>query len=85
MRVETMQRLRNIEGFNTLVIVLTVYTEKRNEFMQEGQNDYMEKLLTQEQLLKTFPKHIEGLKLNKNKFEKVKFYLIFFIDEKYYK
>mgnify|MGYP001642454671 CR=1 FL=1 len=45
----------------------------------------MEKLLTQEQLLKTFPKHIEGLKLNKNKFEKVKFYLILFIDEKYYK
>lgn len=31
-----MQRLRNIEGFNTLVIVLTASTEKRNEFMQEG-------------------------------------------------
>lgn len=31
-----MQILRNVEGFNTPVIVLTVSTEKRNEFMQEG-------------------------------------------------
>lgn len=61
----TMNMLKEIKGFNTPVIVLTISKGQRNEFMSRGWDDYMEKLLTQEQILDIFPKHIKELKFKK--------------------
>lgn len=59
---QTMQRLKEIDNFNTPIIVLTISKGQRNEFIEKGFDDYMEKILTQEQVLKVFPKHINDLK-----------------------
>lgn len=63
---ETLEELREIEEFNTPVVVLTVSSGKRHLFMGEyGFDEYMCKLLTQEQVIETLPKVIENLKFTK--------------------
>ncbi|MBQ2835485.1 MAG: hypothetical protein IJE68_01435 [Clostridia bacterium] len=63
---ETLDELRKIEGFNTPVVVLTVSSGKRHLFMGEyGFDEYMCKLLTQEQVIETLPKVIKDLKFTK--------------------
>ncbi len=62
---KTMTMLKAIKGFNTPVVVLTVSIGQRNEFMSKGWDDYMEKLLTQQQVLNVFTKRIDGLKFEK--------------------
>lgn len=63
---ETLEKLREIEGFNIPVVVLTVSSGKRHLFIGEyGFDEYMCKLLTQEQVIETLPKVIENLKFTK--------------------
>lgn len=63
---ETLEILREIDGFNTPVIVLTVSSGKRHLFIGEyGFDEYMCKLLTQEQVIETLPKVIKDLKFTK--------------------
>lgn len=49
------------------VIVLTVSHNKRTEFLNEGFNEYMTKLLDQEKVLKTLPKVLKKLEFTKQK------------------
>lgn len=63
---ETLEKLREIEGFNIPVVVLTVSSGKRHLFIGEyGFDEYMCKLLTQEQVIETLPKVIGNLKFTK--------------------
>lgn len=63
---ETLEKLREIEGFNIPVVVLTVSSGKRHLFIGEyGFDEYMCKLLTQEQVIETLPKVIKDLKFTK--------------------
>jgi len=63
---ETLEELRQIEGFNIPVVVLTVSSGKRHLFMGEyGFDEYMCKLLTQEQVIETLPKVIKDLNFKK--------------------
>ena len=63
---DTLKRLREIDNFNTPVIVLTISENARSQFVDEyGFNEYMTKLLTQEKVLETFPKVIKDLKFTK--------------------
>jgi len=63
---ETLEELREIDGFNIPVVVLTVSSGKRHLFMGEyGFDEYMCKLLTQEQVIETLPKVIKDLKFTK--------------------
>lgn len=61
-----LKELKNIEKFNTPVVVLTVSHNERKSFIYEyGFDEYMTKLLTQKQILTIFPKLIENLKFSK--------------------
>jgi len=63
---ETLEELKQIDGFSIPVIVLTVSSGKRHLFMGEyGFDEYMCKLLTQEQVIDTLPKVIKDLKFTK--------------------
>lgn len=66
---DVLAELRNIKDFNIPIIVLTVSSGKRNEFVNIfGFDEYMTKLLTQEKVLNTIPnviKDIEFTKVNK--------------------
>lgn len=66
---DILAELRNIKNFNIPIIVLTVSSGKRNEFVNIfGFDEYMTKLLTQEKVLNTIPnviKDIEFTKVNK--------------------
>lgn len=62
----TLEKLRELDGFNIPVIALTVSEGKRDLFIEEyGFNEYMTKLLTQEKVLETLPKVIKDLKFTK--------------------
>lgn len=61
-----MKYLKNLDNFNTPVIVLTISKGKRNFFIDScGFDEYMTKLLTQEKVLNTIPKVIENVKFTK--------------------
>lgn len=63
---QTVQRLKELDNFNTPVIALTVSDNKRHLFIDEYNFDeYMTKLLTQQQVLNTLPKVIKDLKFTK--------------------
>lgn len=63
---QMLQKLKEMESFNIPVIVLTVSEGKRHLFIGEfGFDEYMTKLLTQEQVIETFPKLIKNLKFIK--------------------
>lgn len=63
---EMLVKLKQLPNFNTPIIVLTVSTGKRNEFIFDLKFDeYMTKLLTQEEVRKTLPKVIPDLKFKK--------------------
>lgn len=63
---QMLQILKEMESFNIPVIVLTVSEGKRHLFIGEfGFDEYMTKLLTQEQVIETFPKLIKNLKFIK--------------------
>lgn len=63
---QMLEKLKEIDGFNIPVIVLTVSANKRHLFIGEfGFDEYMTKLLTQEQVIETFPKLIKNLKFIK--------------------
>lgn len=62
----TLEKLRELDGFNIPVIALTVSEGKRDVFIEEyGFNEYMTKLLTQEKVLEALPKVIKDLKFTK--------------------
>lgn len=57
-----LERLKASENFNTPIVVLTVSKDKRHLFVGEYNFDeYMTKLLTQEQVLDILPKVIKNL------------------------
>lgn len=63
---QMLDRLRELDNFNTPVVVLTVSEGKRHFFIGElGFDEYMTKLLTQEKILDTLPKIIDNLKFTK--------------------
>jgi CheY-like chemotaxis protein len=64
---QTLFKLRNIEKFNTPVIVLTVSDNQREKFVDYyGFDEYMTKLLTQEKVIETLPKVINNLEFKKS-------------------
>lgn len=63
---DTVSILKDIDGFSVPVIALTVSANQRNLFVWEyGFDEYMTKLLDQEQVLSTLPKVIKDLKFIK--------------------
>lgn len=63
---QMLEKLKEMDSFNIPVIVLTVSENKRHLFIGEfGFDEYMTKLLTQEQVIETFPKIIKNLKFTK--------------------
>lgn len=63
---QMLERLKEIDGFSIPVIVLTVSANKRHLFIGEfGFDEYMTKLLTQEQVIETFSKLNKNLKFIK--------------------
>ena len=49
------------------IIVLTVSHNKRAEFLNEGFNEYMTKLLDQDKVLETLPKVLKKIEFTKQK------------------
>lgn len=47
--IDVLNDLKNIEGFNIPIVVLTISTGEREEFLNMGFDEYMEKALTQQQ------------------------------------
>lgn len=47
--IDVLNDLKDIEGFNIPIVVLTVSTGEREEFLNMGYDEYMEKILTQKQ------------------------------------
>ena len=47
--IDVLNDLKNIEGFNIPIVVLTISTGEREEFLNMGFDEYMEKMLTQKQ------------------------------------
>ena len=47
--IDVLNDLKDIEGFNIPIVVLTVSTGEREEFLNMGYDEYMEKMLTQKQ------------------------------------
>lgn len=63
---DTLYKLKEIENFNIPVVVLTVSEGERDKFIgRYGFDEYMTKLLTQEQVIETLPKVIKDLKFTK--------------------
>ncbi len=63
---QMVEELKKIDDFNIPIIVLTVSENKRHLFIGEfGFDEYMTKLLTQEQVIEIFPKLIKNLKFIK--------------------
>lgn len=68
---ETLMRLRELDNFNIPVIVLTVSKDKRDMFVYGyGFDEYMVKLLTQEEVIETLPKLFKDLEFTKIKSNK---------------
>ena len=62
----TLDHLKEIEGFNIPVIVLTISENERDTFVgYYGFDEYITRLLTQEKVKETFPKIINDLKFIK--------------------
>ena len=47
--IDVLYDLKSIEGFDIPIVVLTISTGKREEFLNMGYDEYMEKMLTQKQ------------------------------------
>lgn len=63
---EMLNNLKEIDGFNIPVIVLTVSENARDKFVHYyGFNEYITKLLTQEKVIETLPKVIKELEFKK--------------------
>lgn len=63
---DTLIELKKLKDFNTPVVVLTVSSGKRHLFMGDyGFDEYMSKLLTQQQVIEVLPRVIKGLKFEK--------------------
>lgn len=63
---DVLTELKNLKDFDVPIIVLTVSSGKRNEFVNIfGFDEYMTKLLTQEKVLNTIPKVIKDMKFTK--------------------
>lgn len=63
---EMLNNLKEIDGFNIPVIVLTVSENARDKFVHYyGFNEYITKLLTQEKVIETLPKVIKDLEFKK--------------------
>ena len=63
---EMLNNLKEIDGFNIPVIVLTVSENARDKFVHYyGFDEYITKLLTQEKVIETLPKVIKDLEFKK--------------------
>lgn len=63
---EMLNNLKEIDGFNIPVIVLTVSENARDKFVHYyGFDEYITKLLTQEKVIETLPKVIKNLEFKK--------------------
>ena len=58
---QLLNQLKEIEDFNTPVIVLTV-SDDREKFISYGFNEYMQKILDAEKVIEVFPKVLKNIK-----------------------
>ncbi|MBE5820789.1 MAG: response regulator [Clostridiales bacterium] len=58
---QLLNKLKEIEDFNTPVIVLTV-SDDREKFISYGFNEYMQKILDEEKVIEVFPKVLKKIK-----------------------
>lgn len=58
---QLLNKLKEIEDFNTPVIVLTV-SDDREKFISYGFNEYMQKVLDEEKVVEVFPKVLKRIK-----------------------
>ncbi len=67
--VETLKRLKEIDGFNTPVIALTAdaIQGKSNKYIEVGFNDYISKPINEDELKKVLSKYLKGTKEIKEK------------------
>ena len=64
--LRAMYKLREIPGFETPVVILTVSQDERDYFIEEcGFDEYMTKVLTQDKAIKGLTSAIKGLKFEK--------------------
>lgn len=63
--LDLLNELKQKEGFNIPIVVLTVSQDNRDLFLEKGFDEYMSKLLDQEKVLETLPKVITDLEFKK--------------------